>query len=161
MVYNYLERWKLMGHMFSLVLSREITDHESAILKEAGCAGAVLVTNLHPTKADVNVTKMDFDDTTSPSLAEAIEAALEAVKVIPDLTVPSLTVPAQPTKSAGDESSAGQESEVVASESSTAKATAEKSASRKSAPRKKPVKKTDVPAPDSTLDPMETEVASD
>jgi hypothetical protein len=113
-----------MGHMFSLILSREITDNESAILREAGCADAVLVADLHPTKADVSVTKMDFDDATSPSLAEAIEAALEAVKVIPDLTVPSLVVPAQPAKSVGDESSAeearAQESEVVASESSAA-----------------------------------------
>jgi hypothetical protein len=39
---------------------------------------------------------MDFDVTESPSLAEAIESALEAVKKVPDLSVPGLTVPAQP-----------------------------------------------------------------
>ena len=85
-----------MGHVFSLVLSREITDDESAILQEAGCAGAVFATDSLPTNADITVTKMDFDDTVSPSLAEAIESALEAVKKVPDLSVPGLTVPAVP-----------------------------------------------------------------
>lgn len=85
-----------MGHVFSLVLSREITDDESAILREAGCAGAVFSTDSLPTNAEVTVTKMDFDDTVSPSLAEAIESALEAVKKVPELSVPGLTVPAVP-----------------------------------------------------------------
>jgi hypothetical protein len=85
-----------VGHVFSLVLSREITDEESAVLREAGCAGAVFGTDSLPTNADVTVTKMDFDDTVSPSLAEAIESALEAVKQVPDLSVPGLTVPAVP-----------------------------------------------------------------
>lgn len=47
---------------------------------------------------------MDFDDTISPSLAEAIESALEAVKIVPDLSVPGLTVPAQPAQAAGEDS---------------------------------------------------------
>ncbi|MBO0819639.1 MAG: hypothetical protein J2P26_02180 [Nocardiopsaceae bacterium] len=85
-----------MGFTFSLTLSREITDKESASLQESGCASAVFTTDSHPTKPDITVTKLDFDDTASPSLAEAIEAALESVKVVPDLTVPALTVPAQP-----------------------------------------------------------------
>ncbi len=85
--------------MFSLVLSREITDDESAVLREAGCAEAVFATDSLPTNADVTVTKMDFDDTVSPSLAEAIESALEAVKKVPDLSVPGLTVPAVPKAS--------------------------------------------------------------
>jgi hypothetical protein len=89
-----------MGHKFSLVLSREITEGESAILQDAGPAGAVFMTDSHPTKADVTVTKIDFDDTASPSLAEAIEAALAAVKTVPDVTVPSLVVPAQPADAA-------------------------------------------------------------
>ncbi|WP_459800308.1 hypothetical protein [Herbidospora sp. RD11066] len=80
--------------MFSLVLSREITDDESAVLREAGCAEAAFGTDSLPTNADITVTKLDFDDTVSPSLAEAIEAALAAVKNVPDLTVPGLTVPA-------------------------------------------------------------------
>lgn len=87
-----------MGYKFSLVLSRDITDDESAILKESGCAEAVFTTDSLPTNATVTVTKMDFDDTVSPSLAEAIEAALEAVKSVQDLTVPGLTVPAQPAQ---------------------------------------------------------------
>lgn len=87
-----------MGHKFTLILSREITDSESAILQEAGCAGAVFAKDSLPTNAEIPVTKMDFDDTVSPSLAEAIESALEAVKKVPDISVPGLTVPAQPAQ---------------------------------------------------------------
>jgi hypothetical protein len=83
-----------VGHKFSLVLSRVITDDESAVLRDAGCACAVFGMDSLPTNAEVTVTKMNFDDTVSQSLAEAIESALEAVKVVPDLTVPGLTVPA-------------------------------------------------------------------
>lgn len=85
-----------VGYKFSLVLSREITDDESAILKDSGCSAAIFGTDSLPTNADTIVTKMDFDDTISPTLAEAIESALEAVKSVPDLSVPGLTVPAQP-----------------------------------------------------------------
>lgn len=85
-----------MGYKFSLVLSREITDEESATLKEGVCSAAVFGTDSLPTNAGVTVTKMDFDDIISPTLAEAIESALEAVKTVPDLSVPGLTVPAQP-----------------------------------------------------------------
>ena len=85
-----------MGHKFSLVLSREITGEESVILQGAGCADAIFATDSLPANADVPVTKMDFDDTESPSLAEAIGSALEAVKKLPDLSVPALNVPAQP-----------------------------------------------------------------
>jgi hypothetical protein len=85
-----------MGHKFSLVLSRVITEEESAVLAGAGCSCAVFGTDSLPTNAEVTVTKMDFDDTESPSLAEAIEAGLEAVKTVPDLTVPGLMVPAVP-----------------------------------------------------------------
>jgi hypothetical protein len=85
-----------VGYRFSLVLSREINDDESSILREAGCADAVFGTDTLPTNADVIVTKMDFDDTASPSLADAIQSALDAVKSVPELSVPGLTVPAQP-----------------------------------------------------------------
>jgi len=85
-----------VGYKFSLVLNREITEDESAALKEAGCDEAVFLTDSLPTDAEVTVTKMEFDDTVSPTLAEAIEAALEAVKTVPDLRVPGLSVPAQP-----------------------------------------------------------------
>jgi hypothetical protein len=85
-----------VGYKFSLVLSREITDDETVILKEAGCTSAVFGADSLPTNADVIVTKMDFDDSESPSLADAIEAALEAVKPVPELSVAGLTVPAQP-----------------------------------------------------------------
>ncbi len=85
-----------MGYRFSLVLSREISEDESSILREAGCASAVFGTDSLPTNAEVTVTKMEFDDAASPSLADAIESALEAVKKVPELSVPGLTVPAQP-----------------------------------------------------------------
>lgn len=94
-----------MGYRFSLVLSREISEEESAILKDAGCASAVFGTDSLPTNAQVTVTKMDFDDTSSPSLAEAIESALESVKKVPELSVPGLTVPAQPAHAAVEDSS--------------------------------------------------------
>lgn len=102
-----------MGHVFSLVLSREITDEESAILQEAGCAGAVFTTDSLPTDAEVTVTKIDFDDTTTATLAEAIEAALEAVKKVPDLSVPGLTVPAVPKAADADSDSTVIEGEIV------------------------------------------------
>jgi hypothetical protein len=92
-----------MGHRFSLVLSREITDDESAALKEAGCSEAIFATDSHPTNPDLTVTKLDFDDTSSPSLAAAIESALEAVNKMPDLSVPGLMVPAQPVEDAAKE----------------------------------------------------------
>jgi hypothetical protein len=97
-----------VGHKFSLILSREITDDESAALREAGCAEAVFCAGLHPTNPDLPVTKMDFDDEVSPSLADAIESALEAVKnvEVPDLSVPGLTVPAQPVQNPDEESDA-------------------------------------------------------
>jgi hypothetical protein len=87
-----------VGYKFSLVLSREVTNDEATTLQESGCSGAVFSTDSLPTDADVRVTKMDFDDTTSPSLPEAIESALETVLTLPDLSVPRLTVPAQPAE---------------------------------------------------------------
>lgn len=87
-----------MGYKFSLVLSRKITKSESNQLKEAGCKQASFGTDSLPTDASVPVTKLDFDDTVSPTLAEAIESALSAVKAVPDLGVPGLTVPAQPAR---------------------------------------------------------------
>jgi hypothetical protein len=85
-----------VGHVFSLVLSREINDEESAVLREAGFADAVFATDSLPTNAEVTVTKIDFDDTASETPAEAIESALETVKRVPELSVPGLTVPAVP-----------------------------------------------------------------
>lgn len=87
-----------MGYNFSLVLNREITDSESETLKQSGCSQAAFTTDSLPTDASVPVTRLDFDDTLSPTLAAAIEAALEAVKIVPDITVPGLTVPAQPAE---------------------------------------------------------------
>jgi hypothetical protein len=76
-------------------------------LLEANAAGMVFATDSLPTNAEIVVTKMVFDDTVSPSLAEAIESALDAVKTIPDLSVPGLTVPAQPAEAAvGDQAAA-------------------------------------------------------
>src|SRR5271154_1971613 len=67
------ERGQAVGYKFSLVLSREISDDESLILKDAGCTSAVFGIDSLPTNADITVTKMDFDDAESPSLADAIE----------------------------------------------------------------------------------------
>lgn len=87
-----------MGYKYTLVLSREISDDESAILRKAspGCADAVFGPDTLPTNAEIPVTKMDVDDTVSPTLAEAIQAGLDAVKNIAELGIPGLTVPAQP-----------------------------------------------------------------
>lgn len=105
-----------MGHKFSLVLSREITDGESEALKEAGCTEATFGTDSHPTNPDLTVTKMDFDDANSPSLAEAIESALEAVKKVPDISVPGLTVPAQPVETPDGELEAAAKPDAAAEE---------------------------------------------
>jgi hypothetical protein len=126
-----------VGYRFSLVLSREITAKESATLQGGGCAGAVFSTDSLPTNADITVTKIDFDDTISPSLAEAIEAALEAVKAVPDLSVPGLTVPAQPAQASGEESSAAIIEEPAAIiEEPAGKPAAKKTSGRKSAAKK-------------------------
>ena len=132
-----------MGYRFSLVLSREITDEESAVLREAGCAAAVFGTDSLPTNAEVTVTSMDFDDIVSPSLAEAIESALEAVKEVPGLSVPGLTVPAQPAGPPDEEPKvvagevAGEIAAEVTGEIAGEKPAAEKAAARKRGTRKK------------------------
>jgi hypothetical protein len=122
-----------VGYRFSLVLSREITAEESAALQDAGCAGAVFSTDSLPTDAGVAVTKMDFDDAVSPSLAEAIESALEAVKIVPGLSVPGLNVPAQKA-----EAQASAEEPAQAAIEQPAKKPAAKKASAKKASAKKP-----------------------
>jgi hypothetical protein len=94
-----------MGYTFSLVLNREITSDELALLLE-DCSGATSAPDKLPTNAKIPVTRIDFDDTASPSLQAAIESALESVKRVPDLTVPSLNVPAQPAN-LSDEDTAG------------------------------------------------------
>jgi hypothetical protein len=145
-----IERRQAVGHKFTLILSREITDGESAILQEAGCAGAIFAKDSLPTNADVPVTKMDFDDTVSPSLAEAIESALEAVKKMPDLSVPGLTVPAQPAQPQAEE---------VAEDSAVA--TEDKPAARKPAAKKPSTKRTSAKKATATPDPVEAAAGSD
>lgn len=95
-----------MGYKFSLVLSREITESESAILQKEACADAVFSTDSFPTNADITVTRLDFDDTVSPTLADAIESALKTVEKVPELSVPGLEVPAQPAGLDDDDDSA-------------------------------------------------------
>ena len=104
-----------MGYKYTLVLSREITDEESAILRKAspGCADAVFGPDTLPTNAEIPVTKMDVDDTVSPTLAEAIQAGLDAVKNVPELGIPGLTVPAQPAGPVEEDASAVVEGVVV------------------------------------------------
>jgi hypothetical protein len=133
-----------VGYKFTLVLSREISDDESAILREAGCESATFGPDSLPTNADVPVTKMDFDDATSPSLAEAIESALEAVKKVPDLSVPGLTVPAQPAhaEDAEKDTEKTATAEILdATTSETPDAAAEETAGAKKASAKKPAAK--------------------
>jgi hypothetical protein len=128
-----------MGYKFSLVLSRVITDDESAILKEAGCHTAVFGTDSLPANADTSVTKLNFDDTISPMLAAAIEPALEAIKSVPDLSVPGLTVPAQPMDPIVEEAKvvAGELVEEAVDEERVEEATAKKTGTRKSRTTKK------------------------
>lgn len=132
-----------MGFEFSLVLSREISKEESSDLLDSGCSGVVFTTDTLPTNAEVIVTKMDFDDTVSPSLAEAIESALEAVKKVPDLSASGLIVPAQPaerpTEDAPGEVVTG---EVVTAEENGAEGAPKKASTRKATARKTSAKKT-------------------
>jgi len=127
-----------VGYKFTLVLSREITNEEWGVLRQADvvCDGAVFGSDTLPTNADVPVTRMDIDDTSASSLAEAIQSALDAVKKVPELGVPSLTVPAQPAGPADEEKpavAAEGRPEAVAEEKPEAKnASGKEPAARKS-----------------------------
>lgn len=94
-----------MGYQFTLTLNRKISDEESGVLQEAGCAGAAVSTVPYPTGVDPDlvVTQFDFDDTVSPTLEAAITQALEAVNVVPDLSVATFSAPAQPNGMPPDE----------------------------------------------------------
>jgi hypothetical protein len=92
-----------MSYRFSLVLNREVTDQETVTLKEASRADMSFVSDTLPTNAEIRVTRIDFDDDVTPTLAEAIEAGFEAVKTIPELSIPGLSVPAQPAVADGGE----------------------------------------------------------
>jgi len=135
-----------VGFKFTLVLSREITDEESVILLEANNAVPHFGSDTLPTNADVPVTKMDFDDTISPSLEEAIESALGSVKKVPELGVPGLTVPAQPAhREEADKPTVvvGEKLEEVAAKKPVAKkAAAKKPAAKKHSEDKEPVEVT-------------------
>jgi hypothetical protein len=115
-----------LGHKFSLILSREITDEESVTLKEAGGGSAVFLTDTLPTNASVTVTRIDYDDSLTPTLAESIEAALEAAKKVPDLTVPGLSVPAVPKEAAPQDSEAQTVQGATAAEEPAAATTAKR-----------------------------------
>ena len=84
-----------MGYEFTLTLNRVITDEESLALREGGCAGATITSASLPPDGLV-VTQLDFDEE-APNLADAIQSALDAVKVVPSLRVDSLDVPPQPS----------------------------------------------------------------
>jgi hypothetical protein len=129
-----------VGYKFSLVLSREINDEESSILQGAVPADPIFGTDSLPTDAEITVTKMEFDDTVSPSLADAIESALDAVKKVPDLSVPGLTVPAQPAGPPAEDPPV-LVGEVVEDDLDTKKATASKPAARKPAAKKASTRK--------------------
>jgi hypothetical protein len=133
-----------VGYKFSLILSREVTDEESATLKEACVSAPAFGTDSLPTNADVTVTKMDFDDTASPALAEAIQAGLDAVKSVPDLGVPGLTVPAQPAGPVTEDHEvvAGEVIEEIEVAAEGPAAAAEQPAARKPSTRKPATRKT-------------------
>jgi len=92
-----------LGHKYSLILSREITHEESVTLQESGCYGATFATDSLPTDPKAKVTRVDIDDTVSPSLEKAIESGLEAAKKVPELGVPGLNVPALPVEKKADQ----------------------------------------------------------
>src|ERR1700735_1315233 len=94
-----------MGYQFTLTLNRKISDDESVVLRESGCADASISTVPYPTGADPDliVTQLDFDDTESENLEVAINVALDAVKVVPDLFVATFSAPAQPSGLPPDE----------------------------------------------------------
>lgn len=87
-----------MGYEFTLTLNRKISDDEIAAVLNAGCDGASVSTVPYPTGADPDliVTQLDFDDKESATLEAAITVALEAVKVVPELSVATFSAPAQP-----------------------------------------------------------------
>jgi hypothetical protein len=120
-----------VGYKFTLILNREVTDEESAALREAGCADAVFGSDTLPTNAEIPVTKMDFDTTSSPTLAEAIQAGLDAVMKVPDLSVPGLNVPAQPAGPATEEPTPVIEGVVVQDEPAEPKTRARKPRAKK------------------------------
>jgi hypothetical protein len=121
-----------MGRKFSLVLNREVTDEESVTLRRAGCAAAIFGKDKLLTNAEVTVTKMDFDEIGSMTLVEAIEAALRAVRQVPDLNVPGLTAPIQVAKPAQEEP--GTEIEGVTAEEAIEDVTAEEEPSTEKVP---------------------------
>jgi hypothetical protein len=125
-----------VGYKFTLILNREITDDESAALREAGCADAIFGSDTLPTNADVPVTKMDFDTKALPTLAEAIQAGLDAVMKMPDLSVPGLNVPAQPAGPETEEPAPVIEGVVVQDEPATPKPPTSKSRAKKASAKK-------------------------
>lgn len=84
-----------MGYQFKLRLNRVITGEEFAALGEAGWTGAAMTAVSLPLDDSV-VTRIDVD-TEAANLAEAIQAGLDAVQAVPDLTVGALEVPPQPS----------------------------------------------------------------
>ncbi|MCP2167423.1 hypothetical protein LX83_004296 [Goodfellowiella coeruleoviolacea] len=84
----------MVAHKFTLVLSRDVTDDELTMLREAGPGEVTASTTKLPTNPDVKVRQLDFD-TEGESLAAVLKAALEAVRTVPDLSVSSLSVPAR------------------------------------------------------------------
>jgi hypothetical protein len=159
-----------VGFKFTLVLSREITDDESAILLGANSAVPLFGSDTLPTNADVPVTKMDFDDTVSSSLEEAIESALGSVKKVSELSVPGLTVPAQPAfrEEAGNPAIVvGEKPEVVSEERSEVAAdeqpqvvAEEKPAAKKRTAKKPAAKKAAAKQPGEDADLVEATAAS-
>ena len=130
-----------MGYKFTLVLSREITEEESVTLREMVSPGVVFGNDTFPTNAEIPVTKMDFDDTNSPSLAESIESALEAVRKVADLTVPGLSVPAQPAGPETEESKVVV-GEVVAAGTAVEEPDAQRKSRKKASAKKKAAENT-------------------
>jgi hypothetical protein len=94
-----------MGYEFTLTLNRKITDDEISALMKGGCDGASVTTVPYPTGADPDliVTQLDFDDKESSTLETAITVALDAITVVPDLSVATFSAPAQPNGMPADE----------------------------------------------------------
>jgi hypothetical protein len=89
-----------MAYEFTMVLNRQITPDEVSLLHEAGCDDAAITTATVGVDSEEVVTQMDFARE-APSLTEAIQSALDAVKSVSELTAITLTVPAQPNAATG------------------------------------------------------------
>jgi hypothetical protein len=81
-----------MSYEFTLVLNREITDEEARMIRDSVASDFTISQAVSETQDNPTTTQLDFKKDAS-SLEEAITAALEGVRSVPDLSAGSLIVP--------------------------------------------------------------------